>query len=164
MHALTSPDRQPTVLSILHLGMAGLFAFVLPFICWGAMQTPGHPHPGPHFVFTAPPQIRTLPASMTLAEWLARDQSGDLCSSPAGAAGHATGQASNGLPAGQSMPQPLVGTLLLLLLLVAARWRHGAPPSAFSVTLRHLLGRLRTILPLIPPPRIGACAAACSLA
>jgi hypothetical protein len=126
------------------------------------MQTPGHQHPGPHFVFTAPPQIRTQPASMTLAEWLARDPSSDLCSSPVGAAGLATRHASNGLPAGQSIPQLLVGTLLLLLLLIAAQWRHNAPPPAFSITLRHLLSRLRTILPPTPPPRVGALAASCS--
>ena len=31
-----------------------LFAFVLPFICWGAYGTSGHPHQTSHFVFAFP--------------------------------------------------------------------------------------------------------------
>lgn len=38
----------------LHLSLVGVFAFVLPLICWGALATPGHPHGLPHFVFLAP--------------------------------------------------------------------------------------------------------------
>ena len=30
------------------------WALVLPFLCWGAWATPGHPHLHPHFVFSPP--------------------------------------------------------------------------------------------------------------
>ena len=39
---------------LLLLVFAMLFAFVLPFICWGAYGTPGHPHQTTHFVFAFP--------------------------------------------------------------------------------------------------------------
>jgi hypothetical protein len=42
------------LLRTLHLFYAGLFAFVLPLICWGAQATPGHPHARAHFVFVEP--------------------------------------------------------------------------------------------------------------
>ncbi|MCB0066739.1 MAG: hypothetical protein KDD77_06300, partial [Caldilineaceae bacterium] len=45
-------------LPVLHLLMAGLFGLVLPFICWGAEITPGHPHSRAHFVFMAPTLVR----------------------------------------------------------------------------------------------------------
>ena len=38
----------------LHLLLVGLYAFVLPFVCWGAQAAPGHPHALPHFVFAEP--------------------------------------------------------------------------------------------------------------
>ena len=31
-----------------------LLGLVLPFICWGTLATPGHPHQMPHFVFVMP--------------------------------------------------------------------------------------------------------------
>lgn len=33
------------------LFFVGFFAFVLPFLCWGQMGTPGHPHLHAHFIF-----------------------------------------------------------------------------------------------------------------
>lgn len=36
-----------------------LFAWVLPFICWGAMADPGHSHRTPHFVFADPLLVKT---------------------------------------------------------------------------------------------------------
>jgi hypothetical protein len=32
-----------------------LLGFVLPFICWGTLATPGHPHRMAHLVFMMPP-------------------------------------------------------------------------------------------------------------
>ena len=46
--------RRKQLLRALHLFYAGLFAFVLPLICWGAQGTPGHPHARAHFVFVDP--------------------------------------------------------------------------------------------------------------
>ncbi len=52
--ALTT-SKQPGYWSkALHLFYAGLYAFVLPLICWGAQATPGHPHAHAHFVFVEP--------------------------------------------------------------------------------------------------------------
>lgn len=33
------------------LFLALVYAFVLPFVCWGELATPGHPHKHVHFVF-----------------------------------------------------------------------------------------------------------------
>lgn len=34
-----------------------LLGFVLPFICWGTLATPGHPHRMAHLVFMMPPMV-----------------------------------------------------------------------------------------------------------
>jgi hypothetical protein len=51
---LSSKCKHKQFLRILHLFYAGLFALVLPMICWGAQATPGHPHARAHFVFVNP--------------------------------------------------------------------------------------------------------------
>ncbi len=35
----------------------GFFALILPFICWGALADPSHPHTRNHFVFAEPPHV-----------------------------------------------------------------------------------------------------------
>lgn len=46
--------KRALFLRALQIFFAGLYAFVLPFICWGAQATPGHPHARAHFVFVEP--------------------------------------------------------------------------------------------------------------
>lgn len=94
-------------LRTLHLFYAGLFAFVLPFICWGAQATPGHPHARAHFVFVDPPMSVMLESATDTQPAAhgthARDDSSTPLSKPVQ------------MPAGRSIPSALVITLLLLM-------------------------------------------------
>lgn len=139
----------------LHWGMAGLFAFALPFICWGVTATPGHPHAGPHFVFAAPPEIRPqLPAKMTLAELIAWNQSSNLCGVPTHAVDYQASHPGAGASTGQSVPKVLIGSLLLLLTLLAAQWLHPAERPGFSILLGAPTGKRWPLPPTVPPPRL----------
>ena len=85
------------------LSLAFLYAFVLPFICWGALAAPGHPHALPHLVFVDPPH---LPASLHIAT---------DCND---AAAHRDGTDSHA-PAGRATPDTSAVSLLLLVALGA---------------------------------------------
>lgn len=108
---------------IVYLGM------ILPFVCWGAMGTPGHPHPVAHFVFTVPeiphpghPQISDHEPTHTPE------------------------------PTGQSRPDT---TLISLILLVfVGMWLgFGPAPHGFSHPLAVHNWR-SVVLPIpTPPPR-----------
>lgn len=78
------------------------WALVLPFLCWGAWATPGHPHAHPHFVFAVPHLVgETQP---------------DLHSGHTTAASVKPHQATGeGETAGQSLPTILVITLFTLV-------------------------------------------------
>jgi hypothetical protein len=155
MFALRIPFRLSLLVRTLHLGMAGIFAFVLPFVCWGAMATPGHAHAGPHFVFAAPPETRPqLPAKMTLAELIAWNQSSNLCGEPAHAVEHPTSDPVSGAPIGQSVPRVLIGSLLLLMTVLAAQWLLPKERPEFSIMLGAPAGKRRSLPPIVPPPRI----------
>ena len=149
-----TPFRLSLLVRTLHLGMAGLFAFVLPFICWGVMATPGHPHAGPHFVFAAPPEVRPpLPATMTMAELSEWNQSSDLCGAPAHAVDGPSSHPVAGAPAGQSVPKVLIGSLLLLMPLLAAQWLPPTQPPGFSILLGTPARKQPSLPPTVPPPR-----------
>ena len=109
--------RQRT-LPILHGTLAALFGLILPFICWGAEATPGHPHLRAHFVFASPTHVAAnpLPAARTAqdliritAKALAAGAS-HACSAPRPTMNGAT----TAPPAGQSTPLVLAVTVLLL--------------------------------------------------
>ena len=106
-------------LRYLHIFYAGVFGLVLPFVCWGAEATPGHPHLRAHFVFL-PPAIHgenPLPAAENSAQTALQEASSalasgehTLCSLPTPGA-----PSSNATtPVGQS--NPLVSAVTLLLL------------------------------------------------
>lgn len=110
-----------------------LIGLVMPFICWGAWAHPGHPHPGPHFVFTAPP-------AANIAE---HDAPGDEGSH------HAPE------PVGQSTPDTTVITLLLVVAWgLALAWQS---PREMSDSFLRLVGAPQYSLSVpSPPPRWGA--------
>ena len=146
--------RFPWLVQYLHLGMAALFAFVLPFICWGALATPGHAHAGPHFVFAAPPEVRPqLPAKMTLAELIEWNQSSNLCGAPLPAVAQLGSLPISGAPAGHSVPKVLIGSLLFLLSLLAVQWLHLVQQPGFTILLRAPSGKQKPLPPTVPPPR-----------
>lgn len=85
-------------------------ALVLPFICWGALANPGHPHAGAHFVFAAPPGVHERQVHLATLE-------NDICGNPAlsgriplPAFGN---NASEDGPAGQSLPATMMALLVL---------------------------------------------------
>lgn len=93
----------------LSLSFALFFAFVMPFICWGAAGTPGHPHAHAHFIFALPPddsaESSTQPhlhiPRLVDGQWVVDDSHS-----------HHHGD----VPPGRSEPDLSLITLLLLLL------------------------------------------------
>ncbi|MBI1299027.1 hypothetical protein GC175_29200 [bacterium] len=124
--------------TVLLLFFAALFAFVFPFICWGALADPGHLHTHAHFVFVEPPQRPV-------------HQEDAWHSHPPGH--HHDGHAAteHGDVAGQAQ----LDTLLLMLLLVLFwvwRYRHFLP--VVSVGMQTVLGAsIHAPLLATPPPR-----------
>lgn len=140
----------------LNILLAVIFGLVLPFICWGAEATPGHPHARAHFVFLAP-MHRVGPAWPTVtnaqellratAEDLARGVH-DLCATaPRG------GEAAS-TTASQSTPLMLA---IALLLLAVVRWlttlllRNDA---GFFLRMTAFLPRFPLFDVDTPPPRL----------
>jgi hypothetical protein len=72
---------------------------VLPFLCWGAWATPGHPHARPHFVFAAPLLVADTPHAMHHAL----------------AHGADPAAAGNAPTTGQSLPSILIVSLFTLV-------------------------------------------------
>lgn len=101
-------------LRTLHLFYAGLFALVLPFICWGAQGTPGHPHDRAHFVFVDP--VLSTHIDTGVGKSISAPQHVDIQHN-AHAMAHTSPQPpkSQPKPAGRSAPSMLGITLLLLV-------------------------------------------------
>ena len=145
--------QQRRLLYGLHLFYAGFFALILPFICWGAQATPGHPHAVAHFVFAAPSKSAMMTtARLDAAAFLASFGGEDVCSSTQSTSAHQRANETPQLPAGRSAP-----TLLISILLLVAT---AAIPS-LSSTLRPFVhkwwsdpppGGLALLVPT-PPPR-----------
>lgn len=140
----------------LHLFYAGLYAFVLPLICWGAQATPGHPHARPHFVFTDPPidhlldehVVRTV---QNIAEWLATYANTSTCGE------HNAAQPLSAetpqLPAGRSTPAQLViSTLLPLSRMVMSLPVQADGPGCAVWLVMACVPPFCTPIPT-PPPR-----------
>ncbi len=116
---------------VIYLGL------ILPFVCWGAMGQPGHPHPVAHFVFSVPdiphadhPQI---PNPVMMADDMPHPEQ------PA--------------PVGQSRPDTTLISLLLLVF-VGASLLFGHHPRRFS-RLGSTPKWRSIVLPIpTPPPRI----------
>lgn len=122
---------------------ACFFVFVLPFICWGAVATPGHPHARPHFVFTAPELTTGAPSAPlqrpTLTETLRRLALASWCGAGAPAqeglldGGHAA--------AGQSIP----AVLAVSLLAPPSCWPCLSFSRADSPTSLSIFSRIRVV-------------------
>lgn len=124
-------------------------AFVLPFICWGAMADPGHPHSGPHFVFTDPPETRALIVRLDQLR-------GDICGSPdaniqIAAPFTPRQEPSDRQPVGQSVPDTV---LALLMLAIVGGWVYAVrlPRNSQYVT-PHRAAHLHALRVPTPPPK-----------
>jgi hypothetical protein len=134
--ASTRPPR-----ALLNLFFAGVLGLVLPFVCWGAQATPGHPHARAHFVFWPPEMAHAGHA-----------HSGALVT-PSAAGGGSVHLPTDGvLPTGQSTP-PLLAIFLLLFmtLVVLCLPRDDAP--GFACWRPALLARQIAPRRDPPPPR-----------
>lgn len=141
---LTAHRRHNRLQTVLHLFYAGLFAFVLPLICWGAQATPGHPHARAHFVFTDPMLVVDEPDHT--GEHTAHHAQGQHQS-------HSQPAPSSKMPAGRSTPAMLgivVLTLIGLGAFVAPLWNPG---PRFFCWLAPLWVMPLTIAIPTPPPR-----------
>lgn len=138
------------------LVLAAYVTFVLPFLCWGAAGTPGHPHARPHVVFL-PPQAATAEtfarsAGLTAAELVAGFAERSLCGGDHTAVDtHATSET----PAGRSVPAVLGFMLLVTPLLAAAPLEARLRPG-FARLFGVLSARTITLLLATPPPRVVA--------
>jgi hypothetical protein len=123
-----------------------LLGFVLPFICWGTLATPGHPHRMAHLVFMTPPMR---------AEVVIKDNKIDHNAHQQGAR---TGEGEQPEPAtqpvGRSLPPELtsaitiISPLLLVLILLVFR------PARFRLRLSHAsTSHLFDPRVSTPPPR-----------
>lgn len=133
------------------------FALGMPFICWGAVATPGHPHRLPHFVFAPPtlsPAAQHTVGTQTGSQYGMAHVHGLTAPAPTQQAPAQTpssaDQPSN--VAGRSTPMASAITLLTLLF-VSAWWLPCSPRLSFMVTLGDLYVRPFAPAPLTPPPR-----------
>ncbi len=141
---------------------AASFALVLPFICWGAAATPGHPHALPHFVFAAPRMAtdadHTSMQSRPIRDILQELARSSWCSP--GASQPSVGSAIDGsapadapATAGQSTP----ATLFAMLLVLPGIWLLRTALRRDFVRWFAVLETL-AVAPLVPvpPPRLAA--------
>jgi len=140
----------------LHIVLAGVFGLVLPFICWGAEATPGHPHMRAHFVFLPPTYSvdHVLPLA-TNAHDLLRATADDLargihelCATVL------KGEESAATPTTQSTPLMLAITLLLLAVVrwMTALLQHNSAGFFLRTTVFSPLSPVRDVA--TPPPRL----------
>lgn len=146
---------------------AGLFALVLPFICWGAWAQPCHPHSRPHFVFLPPvltasvagahnpcaatqPHTLNMPMAMPMTMPMTAGEAGsgaNVVLTDADVAPTPTA------PASQSMPTMSLAVFSLILLLTAVSYRfylQWEERSAASLVLK----RQHFACVPTPPPRL----------
>lgn len=140
----------------LHVTLISIFAFVLPFVCWGAEAMPGHAHARAHFVFLPPTaheqaSVRT-PAmnANAVIQAAARAVPGvlhDLCAAPRPTA------AEQDSPAGMSRPFVLAVTLLLLAAVGVQRLLAHRDGAGFLLHLTPLHPITPPLAAATPPPR-----------
>lgn len=117
---------------IVYLGL------ILPFVCWGAMGTPGHPHPVAHFVFAVPETPHAIHAQIPGLAAFEED------------AAHP--EQSHADPTGQSRPDTTLISLILLVFVGA--WLLGLrQPRRFSRLWTDHNWRSVSLSIPTPPPR-----------
>ncbi len=127
-----------------------LFALVLPFICWGAVAEPGHPHRYPHFVFATPVLAATVLPTREV---------------PHGSNHGTAPNDGNALPAdsqpadapipGRSTPKLMLFSILMLVFLGAWSVKRF-DLHHFAIALRHHFPASIVVAVPIRPPRLAA--------
>jgi hypothetical protein len=135
-------------------GYTLLFAFLLPFICWGALAAPGHPHRTPHFVFADPAfnpatqSGKVITADQHSGAHPVTESTTESTTEP-GAICHLL---PKGSVAGRAAPTLLLFSILLLLL--TEMWTFKRLDHAtVGCCLQSLLVQAPFIAVPLPPPR-----------
>jgi len=145
--------RQRRFLQGLHLFYAGFFALILPFICWGAQATPGHPHAIAHFVFAAPSKSTVMATvGLDAAAYLTTFGKDDICSSTESSPPHQRANDAPQLPAGRSVPMLMIFLLLLAAAAATPLLSSALRPSVLKYWSVPPPGGLSMAVPT-PPPR-----------
>lgn len=138
-----------------------LLGFVLPFICWGALADPSHPHRAAHLVFLMPP-LRVDAAPTIAADEASRhqEQAGQPRASRHRFDLHQANQhtaapdSSDAQPVGRSVPVQLVSAITIVSpLFVAQVLLLFSPILVFSVLARTTVAHLFDPSVVTPPPR-----------
>jgi hypothetical protein len=152
-------------------GYTLLFTFVLPFICWGAVAAPGHPHRTPHFVFADPLLVKTRTidetandSSMTVAavthphhpaQQDKQSRSASLAVvTTVGVATSCLLSPTDAPVSGRAAPTLLLFSILLLLLTVAPAV-HRLDRLDFACWVRSPLPQPYVCAVPLPPPRLS---------
>ncbi len=138
-----------------------LFAWVLPFICWGAAAEPGHPHRLPHFVFATPvlaTAVDHVPAEKTAEKpVMAHPNAHHGATHPAVTAAENTPPVADKQPnatvPGRSTPKLLLFSILLLILLGAWLVNRLDLPQ-FSLAFCHQFPASLVLAVPVRPPRL----------
>ncbi|MBK8046035.1 MAG: hypothetical protein IPK16_02215 [Anaerolineales bacterium] len=156
------PAPQPAIAIFFAL----YWALFLPFICWGAWATSGHPHARPHLVFEMPEQLAQMAAAHPHAmmhdavQDLARCVSGVMPTvfgggQPIGTRLDACEIQSGSVDvAGQSLPSTLA-SIILILIANPAEHRDVRPVLQRHPAQAHLFPADLALTVPDPPPRIG---------
>lgn len=132
-----------------------LLGLVLPFICWGTLATPGHPHRMAHLVFWMPPLYLEAQNKANTV-----DHTAHLASLPDGKlhGDHAQHTAKQGAPVaqpiGRSVPAELVSMISIIspLFIVPVLLLFSPTRSILRVS-HHNTAHLFNPSVLTPPPR-----------
>ena len=156
-------NNQPSAWTkALHLFYAGLYAFVLPFICWGAQATPGHPHARAHFVFVEPNRSDHRAAETATDQAAATETAEAEAITHADMAHHdahpmaptpAKPTKSPDQPVGRATPSMLGVTILLLIGGAAIQLPGNRAAPSFCDWIAPLAAAPFTALIPTPPPR-----------
>jgi hypothetical protein len=121
-----------------------LLGVVLPFICWGTLATPGHPHRMAHIVFFLPSMRAEIPAlgnDTDHAGHLQHQMQGDQDSSAA-------------QPVGRSVPDELASAISIISPLLVVQILLVFSPTREILRLGHTnTSHLFDPRVLTPPPR-----------
>lgn len=146
--------NQRKILHTLHLFYVGVFGLVLPFICWGAQATPGHPHALAHFVFAQPPKAALAAAvHLDATAYLAIFGQHDLCTTQQTTAPYHRAAETPQLPPGRSIPSLMVSLVLLLVMLTTSSLSPTTNRPYHLFHRQHLFPDSFTPIIPTPPPR-----------